>query len=438
MNGIPTLLWNYVQTRHLRRFRSRTELERWQDRRVQALLKRVLPAAPFYREQAQGLSLSDWRHFPTIDKSVMMANFDTLNTVGIKADEAMAVALEAERSRDFAPTLGEITVGLSSGTSGNRGLFLVSPSERFAWAGSILAKVLPGSLLDKQRIAFFLRANSNLYTTVKSRHFQFEFFDLLDAFATHVERLNTFQPTLLIAPPSMLRFLAEAVETGQLRLALERIVSVAEVLDPLDQGYIERQFGQAVHQVYQCTEGFLAASCAHGTLHLNEDLVVIQKEVVDEASGKFIPIITDFSRTTQPIIRYRLNDLLTEKSEHCPCGSIFMALESIEGRCDDVFYFPSSEAQLRAVFPDFVRRAIMEASPAIQEYRSVQLALDEIVVAFRAPDSERALIERQIEARLRDLCDRLDCALPVIRFVPYELKPSDKKLRRIERSFSLP
>ncbi|GAA3325960.1 hypothetical protein GCM10020331_059960 [Ectobacillus funiculus] len=77
---------------------------------------------------------------------------------------------------------------MSSGTSGNRGLFLVSKEERYLWAGSILAKVLPASILNKQKIAF-LRANSNLYeTTKKTNGFHFTFFDLLDYFETHIKK----------------------------------------------------------------------------------------------------------------------------------------------------------------------------------------------------------------------------------------------------------
>ena len=76
--------------------------------------------------------------------------------LGIKKEEAFRVALQAETTRDFAPQLEGITVGLSSGTSGNRGLFLVGPQEQAKWAGTILAKALPGSLWAEQRIAFFL------------------------------------------------------------------------------------------------------------------------------------------------------------------------------------------------------------------------------------------------------------------------------------------
>ena len=65
----------------------------------------------------------------------------------------------------------------------------------------------------------------------------------------------------------------------------------------------------------------------------------IEKEYIDPATRRFVPVITDFSRTSQPIIRYRLNDILTEAAAPCACGSLFTAIERIEGRCDDTLYF---------------------------------------------------------------------------------------------------
>jgi len=435
MTGLPTLLWHYARTRHGRRFSSRHALEAWQDRQVQALLARILPRSPFYRRQFGALPLAEWRRLPLLDKASMMANFDDLNTVGIRAEQAMAIALEAERSRNFSPTIGTITVGLSSGTSGNRGLFLVSPRERYAWAGHILARLLPGTLLDRYRIAFFLRANSNLYASVSSSRIRFEYHDLLDPLPSHLERLQTFHPDILVAPPSMLRLLAECRSRGQLEIAPSRLVSVAEVLDPLDEAAIRRSFALPVHQVYQCTEGFLAATCPEGTLHLNEDRVVIQKEIVDAEARKFIPIVTDFTRTTQPIIRYRLNDLLTERREPCACGSAFTALEAIEGRCDDIFIWPALAGGSREVFPDFIRRAVMLASEDIQEYRCRQVAPDRVEVAFRAPEAERARIEGRLAETFRELGERLGCRSPELHFTAYAFEPGDRKLRRVERAF---
>ena len=48
-----------------------------------------------------------------------------------------------------------------------------------------------------------------------------------------------------------------------------------------------------IDQVYQATEGFLACTCSAGHLHLNEDIIFVEKEYLDER--RFYPVITDLS-----------------------------------------------------------------------------------------------------------------------------------------------
>jgi putative adenylate-forming enzyme len=419
------------------RWADRAPLERWQEERVRAHLKRVRGESPFYRELWENRNLSQWREFPVIAKAAMMEHFDRLNTAGIRKDEAFALALQAERTRDFTPMIDGITIGLSSGTSGSRGLFLVSKEERLSWAGAVLAKVLPGSISDDHRIAFFLRADSNLYGTVGGGRLQFVFYDLLDPLAQHLARLGKQRPTLIVAPPSMLRLLAESQRAGKLDIRPDRIVSVAEALDPLDRAHIEESFHQKLHQVYQCTEGFLGSTCVHGTIHIHEDIVCIQKEYVDPGLRKFVPIVTDFSRRIQPIVRYRLNDLLTERDQPCPCGSPFMAIESIEGRCDDLFYFPALDRNgWVRVFPDFITRAMLGASSEIEAYQVVLHAPDLMSIYLRVPQEYRAEACVSIVEAIAGLCARLGCRAPEIEFADYTFVPGSRKLRRVERRFA--
>ncbi|HEY9596505.1 MAG TPA: F390 synthetase-related protein [Cyanophyceae cyanobacterium] len=438
MKGISTILWHYLLTKYTRRFSSREELLVWQDKKVRNFLEKILPKSPFYRDYYQGFDIQYWQQFPLIDKSMMMANFDDLNTVGIKKSEAFALATEAEKTRNFSSTLQGYTVGLSSGTSGNRGLFIVSQPEQQAWAGTILAKALPQSILTPQRIAFFLRANSNLYETVKRQRIQFEYFDLFSSIESHIERLNQVAPTILVAPPSMLRLLADAQLKGNLTIAPLKIVSVAEVLEPLDEIYIGNCFGQTVHQLYQCTEGFLGSTCEYGTLHLNEDILVIQKDYIDKDAGKFMPIITDFNRKTQPIIRYRLDDILTERKTPCPCGSVLTALESVEGRRDDIFWLLNQMGErLIPMFPDFIRRAIILTSDEIQDYRVVQKCPDWIEVSLKVPAKLQGSIQQKVHQSLLDLFARSHCQIPNIYYKEYEPRTEHhKKLRRIQREFN--
>lgn len=439
MDNLGLLLWSYYKYRSLYRFSSREHLEKWQNKKVQKFLRKIVPKSKFYSNFYNGLDIDNWGQLPIINKQIMMENFDDLNIYGIKKEEALKVAFDAENSRDFSPKIGDLTVGLSSGTSGNRGLFLVSPKERAVWAGAILAKTLPNGIFSYERIAFFLRANSNLYETVNSKRISFKFFDLLNPVDKLVEDLNYFKPTVVVAPPSMLRLLAQKINEKLLNISCDKIISVAEVLEPIDEKYIKKAFNQTIHQVYQATEGFLAATCKNGTLHLNEDIVCIQKEYIGNSSNRFMPIITDFSRTTQPIIRYRLNDILIEKKEKCPCGSCFTAIEAIEGRTDDVFYLESNKSDgLVTIFPDFIRREVIMTSAKILEYKVIQLNFENIEIYLKLEDeADKDLIRRMLLDNLRNLFNNFNCEIPQIKFIDDYEFIKQNKLRRIERKFNV-
>ncbi len=432
-------LVSYFRTLFLaRRFRTRAQLEAWQEKKVRAHVKWTRRNSSFYARLWSGLSVEEWRQFPRIEKADMMQNFTTLNTVGIHRDEAFALALRAEETRDFSAVLNGVTVGLSSGTSGARGLFLVDPSEQQGWAGTMLAKILPQPLWKPTRIAFFLRANSNLYQSVNKGTVRLEYFDMLKPLESHFAALETFEPTLIIAPPQVLRHLADALLGLRVRIQPLKIVSAAETLDPLDETVIEKAFGLPVHQGYQATEGFLAASCRLGTLHLNEDLVHVEREPLDPVSRRFVPIITDFRRRTQPVVRYRLNDVLTEAREPCRCGSPFLALERIEGRCDDIFRLPvrAGEGALRVVFPDLIRRAIISAHDGISAYMAVQGKEGSVTVHVEVrTGTDPEVVEGCILREFDTLWKTLDVAPPHVVFERALPPLEGRKLRRVMSLF---
>jgi phenylacetate-CoA ligase len=345
-------------------------LRDFQAKRARQVVAYTAQHSSFYRLHWKGYDLTQWQSLPITDKALMMANFDSFNTMGISREQALQVALQAERDRNFAPTLKRLTVGLSSGTSGHRGIFLVSQAEQAAWAGVILARVLHGplkqalrQLLSGLRVAFFLRSNSNLYQST-GRFIQFRYFDLMAPPDEIINGLNRFQPEILIAPPSLLGLLAKAISTGQLTIKPKRVISVAEVLEPQDKEKLSSIFQVPIEEIYQCTEGLVAVTCSEGRLHLQEDLLGVQYEVVGDHVQ---PILTDLWRRTQPIIRYRLNDLWQLDDRPCPCGCGFQVLKQVEGRSDDLCYFNS-----RVIFPDAIRKAILLASDEIEEYEAVQ------------------------------------------------------------------
>lgn len=356
-----------------------------------------------------------------INKKIMMDNFDTFNTKGISKKIALDVALKAEKTRKFDETIENITVGMSSGTSGNRGLFVVSEKERLAWCGNILAKMLPKAPWKKQKIALFLRADSPLYQTVRSKTLTFAFFDLLEDQKSLKEKLKAFNPDVLVAPPSQLLMLMDTCKPI-------RVISIAETLLSDDEKRLEKGFGQKIFQIYQALEGFIAFTCCKGSLHINEDLIYLEKE--DLGNDRFIPIITDLSRKTQPIIRYRLDDVLVKRSTPCSCKINFTTIERIEGRLDDILYVKTVEGHIKPLFPDFISRKIISADDGIDHFEVIQRSIDlwEIFLS----QSFREKVYNDLLAFFKDIA----CLAPKITFVdtPFN-KERGAKLRRIKRAY---
>ncbi len=411
--GVPRILLEYARTCLHHEPLDRAELDIGHDRAVASLLRHVHARSAFYRAHHAGHQTAGggWRDLPETNKGLMMANFATFNTAGITTEEAWACARAAEACRDFTPTVRGHTIGLSSGTSGNRGLFVIDGAEKDRWTGYILAHLLPDALLARHRVAFFLRANSNLYESVGGGRVEFTYFDLSRPFDVLLHELDTLEPTVLVAPPAALALLAAEQQRGGIDLRPRTVVSVADVLEDQERARIESAFSTRVREVYQATEGLIGMSCREGVIHLNEANMVIQKKYLDD--GRFTPIVTDLRRRTQPIIRYALDDVLVEHKERCRCGSIYQAIERVEGRCDDlcIVSTPSGNVPL---FPDFIRRAIITASAEITDYRfTYDGARAEVTLAVRPGASEHLVAEAALVS-LREVFTCRDLPVPSI------------------------
>lgn len=411
------LIYYFLKTR-LRKFHSRQSLTDWQQKQLKKFARHVLRRSPYYANYASA-SLAAW---PIINKKIHMENFNRINTLNLDADTALSIAIQSEQDRDFSPTYAGVSVGLSSGTSGNRGLFLSSDPERAEWAGTVFAKLLPLQF-KRQRIAFFLRANNNLYQSLGSKLIQFRFFDLLIPLETHLKALQTYCPTILIAPAQVLVHLAQNLSAYP-QICPKLIISVAEVLEPQDKQFIEQAFSAPVHQVYQCTEGFLACTCQYGELHLNEDIVYIEKDWIDKTQLRFVPIITDFRRSTQPIVRYRLDDILVENPEPCRCGSVFTRLARIEGRCDDLIKLANKNQSRTIIYPDFIRNALISCSKRLLDYQVIQTSIDRLQIKLTPLDDE---LQQLVAQTLQTLFAKLDIIQPQLSITKLEQQPLNRK-----------
>lgn len=384
---ILSMLWHYWRARHLT-FRNRGELEAYQQKRLAHFKRKVLAKSPYIQRYInQPLS-----NFPIMNKQIMMDNFDEMNTAGLLSQTLLECAQKSEQSRDFAPKVGRYSVGLSSGTSGRRGLFVVSPEEQNVWSGSMLAKMLPQGLFNGERVALFLRANNNLYESVNNRWISLRFYDLFADFDLQLSALEQYQPSIIVAPAQVLCTIADAINQQKIQLNVQKVISVAEVLEPHDKQKLQGCFSH-VGEVYQATEGFLGCTCSHGTMHLNEAFVHIEPNWLD--NDRFSPIITDFTRKTQPIIRYQLDDVLVVKNTPCPCGSPEMAIERIEGRCDDLLQLPGYNGKMVTIFADPCARVIVNHLPVTADFRLTQQG-NALYLQAECSPTELSLCQQQL------------------------------------------
>lgn len=405
----------YLRTRVLASvLTSRARIERWQGWRVARLRRHAIARISFYQRRVE----VPFSQFPIIEKSDVMSAFEAFNVLGLTSTEAWR-RLEQED-----PPAG-YDLGCSTGTSGNRGLYLVSDRERFIWLGTIVAKAIPDVLRRRHRVAIVLPRASRLYDAAnESRLLKLEFFDLSHGLPDIAGAMAAFQPTIVVAPPKVLRWMAE----NAVSIQPERMFSAAEILDAPDRSVIEDHFKLELGQIYMATEGLFGVTCERGTLHLAEDTVRFEFEPAGD--GLVSPIVTDFTRRSQVMARYRMNDLLRLSARRCPCGSALQPVDEVVGRRDDCFELPGQDGQV-LVTPDVLRNAIVGTDPRIDDFRLYQTGRNavELVLPTDLP-IEIASAARQA---LVKACIRLGASPEVILRREDMAVNISVKLRRVER-----
>lgn len=400
---------------HTRRGLSRDRFLNWQTRKLRGWLHHELPQVGFYPHAVAQLT-----DLPIIDKQTIMSDFAGFNRDGITAADGW-------RAYEGAGQIGDVSIGASTGTSGNRTLYAITRAERARWLGVILAKTLPGILREPERVAVILPQMSSLYDQAgQSRRITLQFFDLRQGPEAWSAQLLAFGPTTLVAPPRVLRHLCETLPD----LRPRRVFAGGETLDPVDRTAIEAGFGIPLGQIYMASEGLLGVTCSHGIIHLAEDANVFEFEPV--GAGLHSPLITGFQRRFQIMARYRMNDLLRLSEQSCPCGSPLQSVTEIVGRQDDVFTFVNG-ADPVLITPDVLRNAVLNAARDITDFRIIRHHKNQVELLL-SPDlpNGSALAAK---SALQQQFDHHHIAITVgLKRADMALN-CDQKLRRVENRY---
>ncbi len=145
-----------------------------------------------------------------------------------------------------------------------------------------------------------------------------------EGFQSVYERLETFQPQIVIGVSSILDIL---LKDFSLKCRATAVFTGTDTLTNTARRRIVETWGAEVYDAYGATEiGLLAAECSeHNGLHLipSQNLVEICGET---------PVVTNLVNSVQPIIRYRLLDTITVMRDQCPCGNSMPRLLLTSGR----------------------------------------------------------------------------------------------------------
>ncbi len=405
--------------------KSLAALERSKLRNKKNILKR-LTSYKYYQRQ----KIKNWEEIPIIDKAKYLKDFEQFNLPGIGLEEAYQFCEKLENSGDYLKKKAHLTIGLSTGTSGKRGVFILNSREVGLWAGAILAKILGWSFFKKQNIAFVFRTHSSLYDGINLGWLKLKFFNLNAPIEETATQLKNFRPSVLMSVPNFYLKYMNLVPRADIHPHF--VLCGADVLETRERIRIKDYFSCdndcQFLEIYQATEGFLGVSCRYGQIHLNEGLYIIEKKEISE--GRFLPIISDVKRKTQSIIRYQLDDILRAGQNPCPCGNPSLALSAIEGRADQILSFESEWGEKREFFPDFFRQFMGSQNCFNWNYRveqrgpcEIQITLDKTL----SPTEETELRLKLKEVLVSKKADWLKISI----LANEEFLPTQMKRQRI-------
>lgn len=424
------------------RFYTTDMIEKYQTKKAKNIVKYAIKNSKFFREYYKECNIQDVWNFPTLNKKIMMDNLTDYNTLGLKKEDLTEFVLNVEKTRDFSSRFKGLNVSMSSGTSGNKGIVITTiKEEKYLKAMYVARLTLPKG--EKLNCAFILRVsipafNFNLLGN------RVTYVSQLQPMESIIKQLEEIDPNVVSAPPSMLKLLAAELKKGSLKIKPKLLYSYAEVLYPDVRNFLQKVFNCQIHQIYQGSEGCYAVTCKYGTVHINEDVVALQ--LLDKNDNPapygepcYKLIVTDLHKTSQPIIRYELNDIITLGKYKCKCGSNFRVIEQIQGRADDMFWGIRKDTnKLHFIFQDYISRAIISSSDYIEEYQAIQETPKDITLNLILNEkADRKQVINSVSMGIKKVFSSYNCVEPKIKvkFKPPQLNENSRKLIRIKCNF---
>ncbi|WP_237172953.1 phenylacetate--CoA ligase family protein [Paracandidimonas lactea] len=302
-------------------------------RRLAAFLAHATQHSPWYAKH-RGKPLSE---FPILEKAELLAHMDSIRTIGEKEGiiSLTGGTTGASMKVIYAHNDMQERFALKDHFRGRYGYHLGRKAAWFSGKG----------LVRPQDIA---RGNIHRDDYINRIRFLSTFHISQSNFDAYWRAMCDFLPDYMVGfPSSVYDLCVMALERGLTYPGkVTAFFPTAETVIPEYRDVIPRVMGCQVVDQYAASEGApFILQCPHGHLHIHPLTGIF--EVVDEnmqpaREGEIL--VTSFTTTGTPLIRYRIGDRikLANESFHCPCGSPFPVVEYIDGRTSDFVWSPEN------------------------------------------------------------------------------------------------
>ena len=242
--------------------KSSAQLHGLQEKKLRAILTYAYGHSQYYKDafEAAGLTAETVRTahlsvFPTLDKTTLLEQFDSLITVPDVTQEELR-RFDAEETADRKPYKGKSHVVHSSGSTGTPGYFLYDIA---AW-NSMLLGIIRGALwgmsmpqilrllMKRPRIVYIAATDGRYGGAMAVGDGTREvgasqlYLDIKTPVTEWIRQLKAFRPNIVIGYPSAIKILAQLMENGEVSLDAERVISCGEPLGSSLRAYLENIF----------------------------------------------------------------------------------------------------------------------------------------------------------------------------------------------------
>jgi phenylacetate-CoA ligase len=370
---------------------SASQWQSWREERLAFVLHRAATTVPYYRQywaarrrhgdQASWELLENW---PLLEKEPLRVNprgflaedCDPRRMLPEQTSGTTGTPLQLWRSRATLTTLYAIATTRTRGWDG------VPQNARWARLGGRLVTPVP-----QRRPPFWVWNAAMRQLYMSSYHLA------PDLIPHYLDALARYRVAYISGYPSAIQALArEAIRLGRRDLRLLAVYTNAEALSPEQRQAMAAAFQCPVRQTYGMAESVAAASeCAAGRLHQWPEIGHIERLPDGEL------MCTGLLNADMPLIRYRVGDRgrLVANPTPCSCGRTLPALETIEGRSDEVLVTADGRT-IGSLDP------IFDGMEAIREAQIIQEQLDLVRVRVAPAPGFSDAHERSIAVNVRE------------------------------------